>query len=123
ASFTVFPALSEGFGLAAAESLSFGTPVVVADVPALIEATEGLMPAHDPLDLLGWMDEMRRLILDEAYLRELRRKAALYKGAAYEEFGHAIRDAVLSDDGLPAGRGAAAAPSAARAAREEDTYA
>jgi len=99
ARFTVFPALSEGFGLAAAESLSFGTPVVVANCPALIEASEGLMPAYDPLDLPSWMAEMRRLILDDDYLESLRKKAAQYKGAKYNDFANAIRDAVLADDG------------------------
>ena len=95
ACFTVFPALSEGFGLASAESLSFGTPVIVANCPALIEATEGLMPALDPLDLPSWVAEVRRAILDETYLARLRSRAGQYKGAAYHTFGYAIRDAIL----------------------------
>jgi FkbM family methyltransferase len=101
-SFTVFPALSEGFGLAAAESLSFGTPVVVANCPALIEASEALMPAHDPLDLMSWIAELRRLILDADYLAALREKAATYRGAGYEDFAHAIRDAILAGEEAPA---------------------
>lgn len=96
ASFTVFPALAEGFGLAAAESLSFGTPVVVADCPALVEASEGLMPALDPMDLPAWMAELRRLILDPAALAALREAARAYRGAGYADFAHAIRDAALA---------------------------
>ncbi len=96
ARFTLFPALSEGYGLAAAESLSFGTPVVVADCPALIEATEGLMPAHDPLDFMAWMNELRRLIEDDVRLNELRAAAAGYRGPAYEEFADAIRTIALA---------------------------
>jgi glycosyltransferase involved in cell wall biosynthesis len=96
ARFSLFPSLSEGYGLAAAESLSFGTPVVIANCPALIEATEGLMPAHDPLDFMAWLEEMRRLIRDDLRLEELRAEAARYRGPAYEEFAGAIRSIVLS---------------------------
>jgi glycosyltransferase involved in cell wall biosynthesis len=95
ARFTVFPSLAEGFGLAAAESLSFGTPVVVSNYPALIEASEGLMPAYDPLDFAGWLAEMRRLILDDLYLAALRKRAARYKGAGYDDFARAIWQACL----------------------------
>lgn len=37
----VFPSLAEGFGLPLLEALSFGTPVVHSDVPALIEVAGG----------------------------------------------------------------------------------
>lgn len=90
ARFTVFPALSEGYGLAAAESLSFSTPVVVASCPALIEATEGLMPALDPLDIVGWFAELQALIRDDRRLDELRAAAARYRGPNYETFAEAI---------------------------------
>jgi glycosyltransferase involved in cell wall biosynthesis len=97
ARFTVFPSLAEGFGLAAAESLSFGTPVVVSNCPALLEATEELMPAYDPYDFPGWLAEMRRLILDEEYLASLRSKAAQYKGAGYDDFARAILDVCIDE--------------------------
>ena len=95
ARFTVFPALSEGYGLGAAESLSFGTPVVTSTCPALMEATEGLMPAHDPLDALAWMAELRGLIGDDARLAELRDAAARYRGPPYAAFAGALRAAAL----------------------------
>ena len=91
ARYTVFPSLSEGYGLAAAESLSFGTPVITSDCAALIEATEGLMPAYDPLDFFGWLEEMRRLIQNDARLDDLRSAAACYRGPPYEAFADAIR--------------------------------
>lgn len=97
ARFTVFPSLAEGFGLAAAESLSFGTPVIVSNYPALLEATEGLMPAHDPLDLPSWLAEMRLLILNDEYLSSLRTKAAAFRGADYGEFADAVLKATACD--------------------------
>ncbi len=96
ARFTLFPSLSEGYGLAAAESLAFGTPVVVANCPGLIEATEGLMPAYDPLDAMAWLREMRDLIRDERRLRQLRQAAALYQGPDHETFADAVRTVALA---------------------------
>jgi len=92
ARFTVFPSHSEGFGLGAAESLSFGTPVVVSDCPALVEASEGLMPAHAPLDFVAWYKEIHRLATDDARLDELRAAAERYRGPGYDEFACALRD-------------------------------
>ncbi|GAA4265394.1 glycosyltransferase family 1 protein [Frondihabitans peucedani] len=37
----VFPSLAEGFGLPVVEALSFGTPVVHSDAPALVEVAAG----------------------------------------------------------------------------------
>ncbi|MCP1831710.1 FkbM family methyltransferase [Bradyrhizobium sp. USDA 4532] len=99
ARFSLFPSLSEGYGLAAAESLSFGTPVVIANCPALVEATESLMPAYDPLDFMAWLEEMRSLIRDEGRLDELKSKATRYRGPSFEEFAAAIRSIALSVSG------------------------
>ena len=96
ARFTVFPALSEGYGLAAAESLSFGTPVVVSSCPALIEATEGLMPALDPLDIVGWFNELQALICDDRRLEALRAAAARYRGPEYATFAETICQLALA---------------------------
>lgn len=62
--FGVLPSLIEGWGFGASECLDFGTPVIVSTTPALREATQGLMPAIDPNDEIGWYNEIRRLSKD-----------------------------------------------------------
>lgn len=98
ARYTVFPALSEGYGLAAAESLSFGTPVVTSNSPALVEATEGLMPAIDPLDIVSWFDEMCALIRDDRRLEALQAAASRYRGPPYEAFAETLCRLALSGE-------------------------
>ncbi len=90
ARFTLFPSFNEGFGLPAGESLSVGTPVLISDHPALVEATEGLMPAIDPFDLPAWQREVTALCLDDARLEALREKARAYRGPRPNELAHAI---------------------------------
>jgi glycosyltransferase involved in cell wall biosynthesis len=96
AMFTVFPSLSEGFGLAAAESLSFGTPVIASNCPALREATEGLMPGIDPLDVPEWTRQIHELLHDKELLASLRQKAAKFCGADYNSFARTVLQAVSS---------------------------
>jgi glycosyltransferase involved in cell wall biosynthesis len=79
ARFTLFPSRNEGFGLPIAESLSLGAPALVSDHPATVEASQGLMPALDPDDLPAWRDEILRLIRDDDALRDLKRRAALWR--------------------------------------------
>jgi len=60
--FTVFPSIAEGWGLGATESLDAGTPVVVSDIPPLIEASQGLMPRVAPADAARWESTIEGLI-------------------------------------------------------------
>jgi len=75
ARFCVFPSFTEGYGLPVAESLAVGTPVVVADHPALREASRASMPAIDPGDLPAWQRQIEQLCLDDDLLAQLREKA------------------------------------------------
>jgi glycosyltransferase involved in cell wall biosynthesis len=93
ARFTVFPSFNEGFGLPVAESLAAGTPVVVSNHPALIEASMGQMPAIDPGDLPAWLREITSLCLDDARLAQLRAKAQASRLAVPDALPEALAEA------------------------------
>jgi len=93
ARFTVFPSFNEGFGLPVAESLAAGTPVVVSNHPALIEASMGQMPAIDPGDLPAWLREITSLCLDDARLAQLRAKAQACRLAVPDALPEALAEA------------------------------
>ena len=96
ATLAVFPALAEGFGLGAAEAVALGTPCLVSDCPALTEATQGLMPALDPLDLPGWVAALRRLFTDAAELAALRARTAAFRPLPEGAFREAVARAALA---------------------------
>ncbi|MCV2395831.1 glycosyltransferase family 4 protein [Actinotalea sp. M2MS4P-6] len=64
---TVFPSISEGFGLPSAESLASGTPVVTSNFGAMAEvAVDGGALVVDPRDTLAVADAMADLLTDDA---------------------------------------------------------
>lgn len=69
--FTVFPSLDEGYGLGASESLQYGKACIISSCPALIEATQGLMPIIPVNDLNRWVEVVSRCINDQGYLCSL----------------------------------------------------
>lgn len=87
-SFTVFPSLYEGWGLAATEAMHFGKVCVVSDNSSLNEATQDLMPSLHPLDFLGWKSEIERLLDDMPYRYSLEQRiAAEYHPLTWDEVG------------------------------------
>lgn len=62
--FTVFPSFVEGWGLGAVESMLYGKPCIVSNCEALLEATQGLMPALSPSDIEGWTEMIRQFSAD-----------------------------------------------------------
>jgi glycosyltransferase involved in cell wall biosynthesis len=62
--FTVFPSYMEGWGLAAVESLLYGKVCVISTAAALIEATQGLMPAVEPDNIDDWLTTIYNLTYD-----------------------------------------------------------
>lgn len=77
ARFTLFPSLSEGFGLPVAESLALGTPVVTSDFGSVREIAEagGGALLVDPRDDHAIADAVERLLTDDAQLERLRAEA------------------------------------------------
>jgi glycosyltransferase involved in cell wall biosynthesis len=71
--FSVFPSFYEGWGLAATEAIAFGKVCVVSNNSSLGEATYNLMPSYHPLDFPGWLEEIKHLIDDDNYRKELER--------------------------------------------------
>ncbi|RDI23438.1 glycosyltransferase involved in cell wall biosynthesis [Pseudacidovorax intermedius] len=110
ARFAVFPSFNEGFGLPVAESLAAGTPVLLSDHPAIVEASAGLMPALDPDDGPAWRREIERLCTDDAYLAQLRDRARAYRAPPADDLPRALLDAT----GLLPRRAAAPAEPARR---------
>jgi glycosyltransferase involved in cell wall biosynthesis len=88
-----FPSLSEGFGLPVLEAMARGVPVVCSNTGALPEVAGDAALLHDPLDVAGLAQSMRRLWSDEAlhaeYARRGRRRAAEFswQRAATETWG------------------------------------
>lgn len=76
ARFTVFPSLHEGFGLPAAESLSFGTPVITTDYGSTREIAErGGSIMVDPRNDAQIHDAMKLLLTDDVEHRRLSEEA------------------------------------------------
>ncbi|MDA7742040.1 glycosyltransferase family 4 protein [Francisellaceae bacterium] len=75
----VHPAYSEGFGIAVAEAMAAGKPIIVANAGALPELIEngvsGLVV--DPFDSEAWAEAIIKLLEDENYARELGKQAKL----------------------------------------------
>jgi glycosyltransferase involved in cell wall biosynthesis len=96
AEFALSPSFYEGLGNI--EPLTFGTPLITSDHPAMIEATEGLMPALDPLDGPAWVAEIERLLTDPAHLAALRAAARRFCNPGPSTFGDALVAAVSAPD-------------------------
>jgi glycosyltransferase involved in cell wall biosynthesis len=71
----VDPSLYEGFGLQAAEALACGTPVIASNTTSLPEVVGPGGILVDPHDVAGFADAMRRVVGDEAFARDLGRRA------------------------------------------------
>ena len=93
ARFALFPSFYEGLGNI--EPLTFGTPMITSDHASMLEATEGLMPALDPLDAPAWTEEIERLIREPARLEVLRATARdRFANLGPATFGDALTAAV-----------------------------
>ena len=72
--FSVYPSLYEGFGIPPLESMSYGCPVIVSDIPALREVNEEAAMYANPLDIADMNLKMDLLIRDTELRNELSKK-------------------------------------------------
>ncbi|GAB6010894.1 glycosyltransferase family 4 protein [Viscerimonas tarda] len=69
--FSVYPTLYEGFGLPPLESMTYGCPVIAADIPALKEISGDAVLYADPYSIEDMTSKMNLLAKDEELRREL----------------------------------------------------
>jgi alpha-1,3-rhamnosyl/mannosyltransferase len=74
----LFPSLYEGFGLPPIEMMACGGAVLASTADAVAEVAGGQAHLIDPHDEAGWRDAMRRLILDDAWVKRLRTGATAH---------------------------------------------
>ena len=66
--FTVFPSMSEGWGMPISESLAFGKYCLAADNTSLVEAGAGLIFNANLLDGMKWAEEVKSILYQPSYL-------------------------------------------------------
>lgn len=71
---SVYPSLYEGFGLPPLESMTFGCPAIVSDIPALKEVTQDAGLYVDPYNIEDITDKINLLLEDEDLRQTLRLK-------------------------------------------------
>lgn len=74
--------------LAATEAMSFGKVCVVSNNSAMPEATQNLVPSYHPQDFFGWLNEIRKLIVDTKYRQTLEKNIQQnFSIRTWEDFG------------------------------------
>jgi glycosyltransferase involved in cell wall biosynthesis len=101
--FTVFPSLSEGWGLPVAESLVHGKLCVASDRTSIPEVGGDLIDYFDPSNEDDALAKIERLLLDPGYLaaREARLKAE-YRPCGWADCAQALVEALAQPQ--PAGK-------------------
>ena len=96
AAFTVFPSLSEGFGLPVAESLASGTPAITSDFGSMAElAGNGGCVLVDPRDDASIAAGMRSLLADPTRLAALTAEATGRPPRSWHDYGDELWNLVV----------------------------
>lgn len=66
--FTLFPSLSEGFGLPVVESFVFGKPCIASNATSIPEASQSIATHIDPHDAAAWRRAIEHLLDDDEAL-------------------------------------------------------
>jgi glycosyltransferase involved in cell wall biosynthesis/SAM-dependent methyltransferase len=73
-SFSLFPSIYEGWGLAASEAMAFGKICVISNNSSLGQATQFLMPSFHHFDYFGWKNEIEKILDNNIYKADLEEK-------------------------------------------------
>ncbi len=93
ATVTIFPSFYEGFGLPAIESQACGTPVVVSDIPPLLEISGDLASFCNPDDIHTYASKIEEVINNiSAYPKDELAKRA--KPFNYESFAKTVHHSI-----------------------------
>jgi glycosyltransferase involved in cell wall biosynthesis len=88
--FTVFPSFYEGWGLPVVESLALGKPCICSTAPGVVEASQGMATAVDPLDLPAWVAAVEHLWLDPEARDLATRRLQTFRAQTWREHGEAL---------------------------------
>lgn len=83
--FTVFPSLSEGWGLPVAESLRNGKLCIAAGVSSMLEIGEGLVDYFLPYDARECMEKIQYHVAEDRYITENTRVVKTYKTISWDD--------------------------------------
>lgn len=82
----VYPSLAEGFGLPVLEAMKIGTPVVITDVPAVLEVADGaalVVELADEETFVARLAAAIRRVIDEPLLAERLGQAGMDRARAF----------------------------------------
>ncbi|WP_174946334.1 glycosyltransferase family 4 protein [Burkholderia contaminans] len=89
----LFPSFVEGYGMPLAEALALGVPVLASDLGVFREVAGDIPDYLDPLDGLGWFDQIHAYAQEQCPARDeqLRRIKRFSEPTWDEHFGHVDR--------------------------------
>ena len=92
--FSVFPTFMEGYGMPAVESLIYGTPVLLSDIPVMHEVAGGFADYFNPSD----PKQLANLVLNglnnqEKYFQK-KRELAYYQPQTWKQFGESLAEGI-----------------------------
>ncbi len=98
ARFTVFPSIHEGYGLPVAESIATGTPAITSDYGSTGEiGADGGCLLINPRDDGELVSAMRRLLVDDELLRELRAQIRARPRRTWDDYAAEVWAALVEE--------------------------
>jgi len=98
AKFSVFPSTSEGWGLGVSEAMFFGLPVVHTSLPALSEASQGMMPTFAADDFDAMFEVVAKLVAQPELISQLARQCGHISKAGANAFANCLFGSLTTID-------------------------